>query len=241
MKYSIWKFNILIIAILLGVLISLQFKNVKDIYSYVPLKVIHEYKVSIESEKKEVDNLKEIIRERNQRILAYEKIKEKDGKFKDAISVELKKQKMIAGFSDLEGPGIILTLDDSKRELYEGEDPNDILVHDIYVLMLINDLKEAGAEAISINGQRLLASSELSCAGHSVRINDQFFAQPFIIKAIGAPKVLEAALIAPEANGTFLKEYYDLYVEVNIASYINIPRYSEKINIRYSKSLEEGE
>ncbi|QEK11957.1 DUF881 domain-containing protein [Crassaminicella thermophila] len=240
MKGNVWKFNILMFCILLGLLISLQFKNVKGEFLFVPLKVIHEYKLAIESEKKEIENIKEIIEDRKKRIAEYEKIKEEGGKFKETISEELKEQKLISGFVDIEGPGIVLTLDDGTRELFEGEDPNNILVHDIDVLNIINDLKVAGAEAISINGQRLLGNSEINCAGHTIRINNQFFAQPFIIKAIGDAKKLEAALIAPGTYGELLKEF-GLYVEVNTSVNIKIPKYSEELDFRYLKVSEEGE
>ncbi|QZY57164.1 DUF881 domain-containing protein [Crassaminicella profunda] len=242
MKRGVWKYNILILCILVGVLIALQFKNVKGQYEYVPLKVIHNYKVLIESEKKEVDNIREMIKEQENKIKEYEKIKEEGGKFKEAMSEELKKQKLNSGFTDVEGPGIILTLADGTKELEDWQEPNDVLVHDKDVLRIINDLKVAGAEAMSINGQRLLANSEISCAGHSIRINNQFFAQPFIIKAIGDPKKLEAALMAPAPEGYVeILELYGLYVEVNTVLNIKIQKYSEEIDLRYLKVSEEGE
>ncbi|QXM05823.1 DUF881 domain-containing protein [Crassaminicella indica] len=240
MKRGVWEFNILMLCIIVGLLFALQFKNVKGQYEYVPLKVIHDYKVLIERENKEIKNLKDMIADRENKIEEYEKIQEEGGKFKEALLKELKEEKFRSGFMDMEGPGIILTLDDGTRELEEGEDPNDVLVHDLDILSIINDLKVAGAEAISINGQRLLANSEISCGGHSMRINNQFFAQPFIIKAIGDPKKLEAALTAPVSTGELLK-MYGLYVEVNTSLNIKIPKYSEEINFRYLKVSEEGE
>ncbi|MCT4621337.1 MAG: DUF881 domain-containing protein [Marinisporobacter sp.] len=242
MKRGVWKFNILMLCIVLGLLIALQFKNVKGQYEYVPLKVIHNYKVLIESEKKEVENLKEMIKDQEEKIREYEKIKEEGGKFKEAMLEEVNKQKFSSGFTNVEGSGIILTLADGTKELEDWQEPNDVLVHDKDVLRIINDLKVAGAEAISINGQRLLANSEINCAGHSIRINNQFFAQPFIIKAIGDPKKLEAALMAPAPEGYVeILKFYGLYAEVNTVLNINIPKYSEEIDLRYLKVSEEGE
>lgn len=232
--------NTLVFFILLGMLISLQIKSVTKDYLYVPLDVIYDYKLDIESEKKEIANLKKIINERNNRITSYEKIKSEGGILKEAMVEELENQKLIGGFLDVEGPGILIVVDDAERELYEGEEPNNVLVHDIDVLNIINDLKIAGAEAISINGQRLLSTSEINCAGHSIRINNQFFAQPFIIKAIGDAKVLEASLTAPGTYGAFLQEV-GLYLEVNTGINIRIPKYSEEMNFNYLKVSEEGE
>ncbi|MCT4592918.1 MAG: DUF881 domain-containing protein [Anaeromicrobium sp.] len=234
------KWVILFFCLILGITISLELKNVKDRYLYAPLKEIHDYKITLESEKQEIKKIKEVIKEMNKKILAYEKIKEDDGKLKYEMLDELKNQRAMAGFSELEGPGIILTVDDSDRELFEGEDPNNVIVHDADVLNLVNDLKVAGAEAISINGQRIINTTELVCAGHSIRINNQFFAQPFVIKAIGEPKTLEASLIAPTTYGALLKEF-GLYIEVNTSSHINIPAYDEGVNVKYMKVIKEGE
>lgn len=234
------KFLIMFFSLILGITISVEFKNIKDRYLYVPLKEIHDFKIAIERESQEIKNIREVMREKNKKILAYEKIKEDDGKLKYEMLNELSNQKAIAGFSELEGPGIILTVDDSKRELYEGEDPSSVIIHDADVLNLINDLKVAGAEALSINGQRIISTTELTCAGHSIRINDQFFAQPFVIKAIGEPKTLEASLIAPGTYGSLLKTY-GLYIEVNTSPHINIPAYGEEINMKYVNVIREGE
>jgi uncharacterized protein YlxW (UPF0749 family) len=240
MKWDMWKTNIMAFCILVGFLISLQIKSVSDSYLYVPLKVIYDYRLSIEAEKKEIKNLNEMFNDYNKRITEYEKIKKEGGILKEVMYQELEHQKLISGFVDVEGPGIILTLDDGTRELEEGEDPNNVLVHDMDILRLINDLKVAKAEAISINGQRLLANSEINCAGHTIRINDQLFAQPFIIKAIGDPKMLVAALTALGSYGELLKEY-GVYMEVNKSLRILVPKYSEEINLKYLKAHEEGE
>ncbi|MDF2545489.1 DUF881 domain-containing protein [Anaerosolibacter sp.] len=240
MRFSRWKFNILLFAILIGFAISLQVKNVKGEYQYVPLKVIHDYKVSIESEEKELENLHRIVLDKKKQIQEYERIKEEGGDIEDAMLRELNEQKLIAGFVDVEGPGVILVLNDGTRELYEGEDPNAVLVHDIDVLTLVNDLKEAGAEALSINGQRVLSTSEMTCAGYTIRINNQVFAQPFIIKAIGDPKTLEAALKAPDSYAQILKEFYGLYLEVNTVLNMKIDKFSEDINHIYLTEVKEG-
>ncbi|MEW9122309.1 MAG: DUF881 domain-containing protein [Thermotaleaceae bacterium] len=240
-KLDIWKLNILALCILLGFLISLQVKSVTGDYLYVPLKVIYEYKLSIESEKKEIENLLSLINERSSFIANYEKLKMEGGLFKDALTQELENQKLVSGFVNVEGPGIVLTVDDGTRELYSGENPNNILVHDGDILNLINDLKIAGAEALSINGQRIISTSEINCAGHTIRINNQVFAQPFIIKAIGEQKTLEAAINAPGQYGQYLKEFIGLYVDVKPVVNVKIPRYQEDINYRYLQVAGEGE
>ena len=78
---------------------------------------------------------------------------------------ELERLKEFAGEVPLEGKGIQLILDDSKVTAQVGENPNLYIIHDDDLLRVINELRAAGAEAISINGERLVSTSEIRCAG----------------------------------------------------------------------------
>ena len=98
-----------------------------------------------------------------------------------------------AGLTELEGPGVAVTLDDNKNILI-GDDPNRYVIHYENLLFLINDLRNAGAEAISINGQRIVVSSEIRCVGNVILINTTRLAPPFEILAIGNPSVLAEAI-----------------------------------------------
>ena len=60
--------------------------------------------------------------------------------------------------------------------------------------MFVNELNSAGAEAVSINGQRITSRSSIKCAGSIINVNGVRIAAPFTIKAIGDPEVLESAL-----------------------------------------------
>ena len=104
-----------------------------------------------------------------------------------------------AGLTALEGPGVTVTLDDNKNILI-GDDPNRYVIHYENLLFIINDLRNAGAEAISINGQRIVVSSEIRCVGNVILINTTRLAPPFEISAIGNPTVLAEAI---EYNSTF--------------------------------------
>ena len=94
----------------------------------------------------------------------------------------------------LEGEGVIIKMDDSLREKNSGENENLYVVHDDDILRVINELKAAGAEAISINGQRLTATSEIRCAGPTISVNNVRSSAPYEIKAIGEKKSLENSI-----------------------------------------------
>lgn len=102
-----------------------------------------------------------------------------------------------AGFNALEGPGVIITLDDNKVGLSQAPqgDANNYIIHYQYILRIVNDLKRGGAEAISVNDQRLITSSEIRCVGNTILINTTRLAPPFEIKAIGDVLALEEAVL----------------------------------------------
>lgn len=98
-----------------------------------------------------------------------------------------------AGLTALEGPGVTVTLDDNKNIL-SGDDPNRYVIHYENLLFIVNDLRNAGAEAICINGQRIVVSSEIRCVGNVILINTTRLAPPFEISAIGDPSALAEAI-----------------------------------------------
>lgn len=110
------------------------------------------------------------------------------------LQSELKKSDMAAGLTAVRGPGIIVTVNDSPHVLQRGEDPNPYLVHDYELRDIVNEMRASGAEAISINNERITAISEIRCAGTTIMVNKNRITPPFVIKAIGDPKNLESGL-----------------------------------------------
>ncbi len=239
MKIKLSKINILLLTMLLGVAISFQIKNLNVKPEYVSLKAIHDYKKTIEKEKASIVSLKNLINDYKSKIQDYELAKNKDEDISHLLQSEIEESKAIAGLIDLQGPGIILIMNDGSRELYEGEDANNIIVHNVDVLNILNDLKVAGADAISVNGQRIISTTEIDCDGPTITINNRSYAQPFIIKAIGNPKQLESAIKAPGTYGSLLKEV-GLFIEAYTSVNIEIPGYSEELYFNYMK-VKEGE
>ena len=108
-------------------------------------------------------------------------------------------------------------------------------MHDLDVLSVINELKNAGAEAISINDQRLTPNSGIVCGGNIIDINGEKVGAPFIIKAIGLPEQL-AALNRPGGYLAKLKEY-SIGVELKKSNKITIPKYTGTITYKYAKTI----
>lgn len=139
-----------------------------------------------------------------------------------------------ASLVDVEGPGVVLTITDSKTPVKDGENPNLYLIHDEDMLRIVNELRAAGAEAISINDQRLIGTSEIRCSGPTVTVNGKIFAPPFIIKAIGDTKTLHSSLTMRGGVVESLK-YWGIEVKIQDEDHIMVPAYDGTIKQNYIK------
>ncbi len=141
---------------------------------------------------------------------------------KDEVSDE--ELKLKACLLPLEGTGIIIKMDDSSKEAKKGEDKNLYLIHDDDILRVINELRAAGAEAISINGQRLVDISEIRCAGPTLSVNNVRSSAPFEIHAIGEKNALENAIKMRGGVADTLK-VWGIQIDFETSDSVYIPPY----------------
>jgi uncharacterized protein YlxW (UPF0749 family) len=104
----------------------------------------------------------------------------------DALSLE-------ADSTAVEGPGLVVTLDDSSSTRSPTGDPNDLIVHEADIQTVVNGLWAAGAEVVAINGERLTATSAVRCAGNTLLLHGTLHTPPYEIAAIGEPAILAAS------------------------------------------------
>lgn len=149
---------------------------------------------------------------------------------------ELQQANKVIGLSEVTGPGVIVTLSDSKRDASTALNASDLVVHDADVLSVINELKNAGAEAISINDQRVVTTTSIVCGGNIIEINGEKIGAPFEIKAIGLPEQL-SALSRPGGYLELLKDA-SVGAELKKSNNITIAKYSGVINYKYAKTVE---
>lgn len=142
----------------------------------------------------------------------------------------------ILGLTEVTGPGVIVTLTDSKKDISSALDPSLLLVHDLDVLSVINELKNAGAEAISINGQRIVSTTGITCGGNIIEINGEKVGAPFEIKAIGLPEQL-AALSRPGGYLQLLQDY-SIGAELKKSNSITIPKYTGTLTYKSATNME---
>ena len=151
----------------------------------------------------------------------------------------IKQGNKILGLSEVTGHGLIITVDDNdKISLNEWLfDPNYLIVHDTDLINIVNELKNAGAEAISINEQRIVTTSAIECDGNVIKINGVKLGAPFEIKAIGFPETL----INIDRFGGYTQYLSEeRFVNVSIQKWdkekITIPKYTGIMKFEYAES-----
>jgi len=162
-----------------------------------------------------------------------------EGNAVKALREELAKANMAAGLVAVRGKGVIVTLNDSPHVLQPGEDPNLYLIHDEDLLKVVNELWAAGAEAISINGHRLITNSEIDCAGNTILVNVNKIAPPFVIHAIGDPQVLESSL---RIKGGWIEtlQMWGIQVQIQPSDLVEVPAYKGPIKFQYAEPIKSG-
>ena len=149
---------------------------------------------------------------------------------------ELNLVNRLLGLTEVTGKGITLVLDDNKTSIADGTAIGsiaDYLVHDDDLIRLVNDLKNGGAEAISINDQRIVNTTGIVCDGNVVRINGQKVSAPFEIKAIGYPERIIGAISFPKAILEELRTVGVVKEEPKKSNSITIPKYTGSISITH--------
>ncbi|WP_026895196.1 DUF881 domain-containing protein [Clostridiisalibacter paucivorans] len=231
---------IFILSVGLGVLLPIQLRHNVEDNIFVTIDSIQAMKNEITKNREEIDDINKLIEKKKKELENIEAADNK-GDITDVLKNELYKVKVLAGYEDLEGPGILIRIEDNDEKYNIGEDIDDQIVHDTDILNLLNDLKVAGAEAISIKGQRVLVNSEIQCGGPIIWINKRAVTAPFVIKAIGDPKVLYASINAPGTYGYVLKNDYNIKMRTDTSDYILISRKQGDLSLEYIKPVKEGE
>ena len=183
--------------------------------------------------KEEYETLKEHYEESQEIVEEYKTSSSSNDALIAAMQSELEKANVLAGLSDVRGEGVVITLKDSTDTEVSLEAG---LVHDTDLTAIVTELKAAGAEAISINGQRVIATTAIRCVGPTIQVNSVKVASPFYIKAIGNSKYLESALNLKNGVVDNLKAY-GIEVEIETNNSITIDKYDLVLKLKYAKML----
>jgi uncharacterized protein YlxW (UPF0749 family) len=228
-------------ALLLGLTFTIQFKTSQQEVGIVTSETVPQLENDLHNINLEIEGLRQQYLDLRSRVGEYDRAANEQGSLNEVLEQQLAQVRVLAGLSEVTGPGIEITLDDSSWELTSDNDPNLLLVHDEDILTVVSELKAAGAEAIAINGQRIMFNTEIRCGGPTININSVRYAPPYTIAAIGEPSTLFGYISGQESSYLDLLEYYGLQVKVEQKEKIVIPAYTGSINFKYIRIKKEGE
>ncbi|HEX9094115.1 MAG TPA: DUF881 domain-containing protein [Coriobacteriia bacterium] len=161
---------------------------------------------------------------------------------RESFSRELETARAAAGLTAVSGPGVEVVVADAS-EVPAGSDPNDAVVHDFDIAAIVNALVNAGAEAVSVNGERVVATTAIRCAGNTILVNSTRLGNPYTVRAIGDAGKLAEGLASDPESGPVIKTYHSrfgLTVSVSEERSVEVPPYLGSLRPSYARSAKEG-
>lgn len=219
-----WYIPITLISTTVGVLMAAQFKTQATVRQDVPSRRLEELVVMLKDAEKENVRLNEQVNTLKDQV-------------KNPGSLKLPQRPVMpARWAAVEGPGIEVVINDSAKPLAKGENPNIAIVHNEDLLRIVNELRASGAEAMSVNDQRLVETSEISCAGPTILVNKSRLVPPFVIRAIGDSGTMMAALHLRGGVVEYL-QFYGIQVNISEKPNVLIPMFHGGAAYMYAKPL----
>lgn len=219
--------TIVIACLVLTFVMFMQFKivNQTDITSIENMRK-SELKTELANWKSKYDEVEQQYNEISTKINEYKTNNKTDNQNGELLQSELEQVNMALGKTDVQGPGIIITLRDTDNEEIAKYNADDLI-------SIVNSLKSAGAEAISINDERVINMTDMVTISSSfIKVNGQRILSPYIIKAIGDQSYLEGALLG---NGGYVdllkKDRRNVTIEKE--NKIKINKYNGDITYKY--------
>ena len=211
-------------SIILFAIIFAQFKVVNEVdIAQIEYMSEQELKQSLIEWREKYETTESKIKDTITKIQEYEKKVQSNEEARELVKKELAEAKQIFGLTNIEGEGILITLTDTDERVYDYKD----------LLNLVNELRAAGAKAISINNQRIVNMSDIANVNYRyMMINKTRVSAPYTIKVIGDKTYLKSALTIK--NGYMdLKQKEGYEISIQEKSNIKINKYSEKVNLKY--------
>lgn len=216
--------TISIMALILVCVMFMQFKvvNETDIAQIESMRE-DELEKAVAEWKEKYEEAYEKLSDTSDKINEYNEKMQSNAETEELINKELTEAKTNYGLTDVTGEGIIVTLTDTEEMAYDADD----------LLELVNELRLAGAEAISINDERIVNTSDIvNITSTTIKVNSKNITSPYTIKAIGDNTYLKSAITIK--NGYYdIKEKNDYKIKIEEKSNIKIEKYSKSLNLKY--------
>jgi uncharacterized protein YlxW (UPF0749 family) len=189
------------------------------------------------------------IADMQKRLTDYQKAAAAEDGNAKLLSADLQKANLLAGLVAVTGPGVTVTLRDAKNPPSKPSDMSQeayvefirpYLIHDQDIQAVINELRAAGAEAIAVNDQRIVATTAVRCVGPTVMVNNTpTNGSPVRIKAIGDSDTLQSSLMMPGGVSDQYKITDPTMINVDKVKSMALPAYAGATPLRYAQQAPE--
>jgi uncharacterized protein YlxW (UPF0749 family) len=147
-----------------------------------------------------------------------------------------------AGLTALRGPGLTVTLDDAPEKLRAaaGADVSNAIVHQQDIQAVVNSLWAGGAEAMTLQGQRVVSTTGIKCVGNTVILHGVPYSPPYVVRAIGDAGAMQRSLDDSRYIRAYLEavDAYQLGWDVRADRRITVPPYSGPVQLRSAQPVQ---
>lgn len=236
-----WVWYVTAISFVTGALLAASLRTQKEVYR--ALGTGTSFRVSdlaerLRTARMEIEEQRAEIKVLRDKVTEYEKALAMGSQARELVNRELQKYKVLTGLAEMEGPGIVMTLHDSTLRVAttNPEELEGLMVHDYDLQRVVNELRAAGAEAVSVNGQRLVERSAIRCVGPVIHVNNVPIGAPYTIKAIGNSAVLRSGLTIPGGVVSGLKSL-GFPVTLKEEAKLRVPAFTGPVEFRYARPV----
>lgn len=221
-----WEIPVSLVTLLLGVMISLAWINETNKSSRLN-SLPFDQQVRIGSSdpelQKQLQQLQYTVGRLRVENTRLENAVAEGSKSSRVINQSLQELKLFAGLTDVEGPGLAVTLSDSRKP---QQDTVAGIIHDVDVLRVVNELWASGAQAITVNNHRASVGSFYRCAGPVLYVDGAAVASPVVIRAIGDADTLAGGLNLPGGALAELRQTDPAMVQLDKVKKFHFPAYT---------------
>lgn len=236
-----WVTPVTVMAVILGALLATSLKTQQTIRSAsLPSNRFSGLAAAYRDQQEQLKMANEEISKLRERTTRYENEMASASEKAKLLNQALQEAKFLAGLTPVEGPGVEVVLQDSKKRppLNSPLDIENFIIHDSDLQRVVNELHAAGAEAVAINGQRIIANTAIRCVGPTIQVNSIALSSPYVIHAIGDPDTLVSALNLPQGVLSDIQALDPNMVKISKKSRLQIPAYTGSLVFRYAKPVD---
>lgn len=250
-RYRPWLGQVTLLATVLGALLALSLKTQDRIRTeQLPNMRPNQLASAYAALRDQANDQRKTIADLRKRLETFQAAAAAGSPVAKELQKENRETKILAGLVAVTGPGVVVTLRDSKKLPPKSTDmsPEDyeaisrqFRIHDSDIQTVVNELRAAGAEAIAVNDQRVTSFTAIRCVGPVVQVNGlATSASPVKIKAIGDPDAMMSGMSMPDgARDQFRMVDPDMF-SIDKGESLLVPAYSGATPLRYARPAPEA-